>query len=281
MTPFAVNVTDSLQRAFNDFFAFLPNLLGFLVILAIAFVVAKVVKGLLAKGLQKAGLDSALHKGSAGQAIEKAVPKPSRTIGTVAFWFVFLAGFAIALSALKVPLLNDLVAGIGAYIPNLVAALLIFIVAGAVSAAVGGLVARTMGDTPTGKIVGTVIPVLVMSIAGFMILNQLGIAQEIVTITYAALIGSAALAMALAFGLGGRDVAGRMLQDAYSTGQEKKEDAKSDFRQGKEKAKEDAQNLQSKVQNPDRETATVSASGASVRVSPSDGSGRFNPGSQR
>jgi hypothetical protein len=170
---------------------------------------------------------------------------------------VFLAGFAIALSALKVPLLNDLVAGIGAYIPNLIAALLIFIVAGAVSAAVGGLVARTMGDTPTGKVVGTVIPVLVMSIAGFMILNQLGIAQEIVTITYAALIGSAALAMALAFGLGGRDVAGRMLSDAYSSGQRNKEDVKDDFRSGKEQVSEDAQRVQDGRFTPANGATTV------------------------
>ncbi len=277
----AVNVADSLQRAFNDFFAFLPKLLGFLVILAIAYIVAKVVKGLLGKGLEKAGLDSALHKGSAGQAIEKAVPKPSRTIGTVAFWFVFLGGFAIALSALQVPLVNELVAGIGAYIPNLIAALLIFIVAGAVSAAVGGLVARTMGDTPTGKVVGTVIPVLVMSIAGFMILNQLGIAQEIVTITYTALIGSAALAMALAFGLGGRDVAGRMMQDAYDSGQRNKGDVKDDFRSGKEQAKQDAQKVADKAQ--DRQPATVGgADDTAVRVqTTTDATGRFAPGSQR
>jgi small-conductance mechanosensitive channel len=279
--PFAVNVADSLQRAFNDFFAFLPNLIGFLVILAIAFVVAKVVKGLLSKGLEKAGLDSALHKGSAGQAIEKAVPKPSRTIGTVAFWFVFLSGASIALSALKVPLLNDLVAGIGAYVPNLVAALLIFIVAGVVSAAVGGLVARTMGDTPTGKVVGTVVPVLVMSIAGFMILNQLGIAQEIVTITYTALIGSAALAMALAFGLGGRDVAARMMQDAYDSGQRNKGDVKDDFRSGKEQAKQDAQKVKSKAQ--DRQPVTVGGGDdTAVRVqTTTDATGRFAPGSQR
>ena len=80
-------------------------------------------------------------------------------------------------------------------------------IAGVVAAAVGGLVARTMGDTPTGKVVGSVVPVLVMAIATFMILNQLQIAPEIVTITYAALIGGVFLAMALAFGLGGREVA--------------------------------------------------------------------------
>ena len=97
----------------------------------------------------------------------------------------------------------------------MIAALLIFVIAGVIAAAIGGLVARTMGDTPTGKIVGSVVPVLVMAIATFMILNQLQIATEIVTITYAALIGGVFLAMALAFGLGGREVAGRMLADAY------------------------------------------------------------------
>ena len=78
------------------------------------------------------------------------------------------------------------------------------------------LVDRTMGDTPTGGIVETVAPVLVMAIATFMILDQLKIANNIVMITYAAIVGAVALGMALAFGLGGRDVAGRLLENAYA-----------------------------------------------------------------
>jgi hypothetical protein len=72
-----------------------------------------------------------------------------------------------------------------------------------------------MGDTPTGKVVGAVAPVLIMAIGVFMVLDQLEIARQIVTITYAALLGGLFLAMALAFGLGGRDVWGRMLSEAY------------------------------------------------------------------
>jgi len=79
-----------------------------------------------------------------------------------------------------------------------------------------------MGDTPTGKLAATALPVLVMAIAVFMILNQLKIATDIVTITYAALLGAVALGMALAFGLGGRDVASRMLEDAYRRGQDER-----------------------------------------------------------
>jgi hypothetical protein len=79
-----------------------------------------------------------------------------------------------------------------------------------------------------------------MAIATFMILNQLQIAPEIVTITYGALIGGVFLAMALAFGLGGREVAAQMLGDAYGKGQEQRGQVRRDMELGKERGKQDA-----------------------------------------
>ena len=87
-----------------------------------------------------------------------------------------------------------------------------------------------------------------MAIATFMILNQLEIAPEIVTITYAALIGGVFLAMALAFGLGGREVAGRMLADAYDKGQEQRGQVKRDMEIGKERGKQDAQRAKAEAE---------------------------------
>ena len=245
----AVDVGNSIQQALNSFFEFLPRLLGFVIVLAIGWIIAKVVKTAITKLGQKVGLDRALHSGHAGQYVDKVAPNtsPSRLIGTLAFWFIFLGALAIAVSQLGIPLLNTFVAAIGAYLPNIIAAVLIFIVAGAIAAAIGGLVARTMGDTPTGKVVGTVVPVLVMAIATFMILNQLRIAPEIVTITYAALLGASALALALAFGLGGRTVAQRMLEDAYGKGQQNIDQVKRDAQVGKERGKQEAQRVQGKA----------------------------------
>jgi Conserved TM helix len=251
LTIAAVDIGTSLQRALDTFFAFLPRLLGFLIVLAIGYVVAKVVKSVLVGLLGKVGLDRALHSGSVGQHVNKAAPdlSPSRLIGSIAFWFVFLGAISIAVSQLGIAALDNFVQAIGAYLPNVVAAVLIFVVAGVIAAAVGGLVARTMGDTPTGKVVGSVVPVLVMAIATFMILNQLRIAPEIVTITYAALIGGVFLAMALAFGLGGREVAGRMLADAYDKGQEQRGQVKQDMQKGKERAQQDVERARDKAGN--------------------------------
>jgi hypothetical protein len=262
----AVNVGDSLQTGLDSFFGFLPKLLGFVIVLAIGWIIAKVVKTAVTKLGQKVGLDRALHSGTTGQYVDRVAPNtsPSGLIGSLAFWFIFLGALAIAVSQLGIAALDNFVAAIGAYLPNVIAAVLIFVVAGAIAAAIGGLVARTMGDTPTGKVVGSVVPVLVMAIATFMILNQLQIAPEIVTITYAALLGAAALAMALAFGLGGREVAGQMLGDAYRKGQEQRGQVKRDMEVGKERGKQDAQRAKAEAEQRAGDGRAPAATGSAA-----------------
>jgi hypothetical protein len=82
-----------------------------------------------------------------------------------------------------------------------------------------------------------------MTIATFMILDQLKIAEDIVVITYAALLGAIALGTALAFGLGGRDVAREMLVNAYEKGQENKDRFKRDLDEGMQRARAEAESV--------------------------------------
>ena len=247
----AVKVGDSLQQALDSFFGFLPNLLGFLVILFIGFIVARVVKGILTKVLTKVGLDKALHSGQTGQYVEKVSPgaSPSKLVGSIAFWFLFLGTVSLAVSALKIPALTTFVSAIYGYLPNVIAAVIIFVVAGAIAGAVAALVAKTMGDTPTGKLVASIAPLLIMAIAVFMILNQLEIAPEIVTITYGVLLGSLGLGMALAFGLGGRETAAQLVSGAYDKGQEHKGQVKRDMQLGKDRAQQQAEQAKDKAQD--------------------------------
>jgi len=232
---------DKFRNGFEGFFDFLPNLIGFLAVLVIGYFVAKIVARAIARLLERSGLDRRLTEGQGGQYIAKLTRSPSRLLGRLAFWALFLGVIALAVSVLGIAALTAFVGAILAYIPNVIAALLIFLVAGAVAAGVAALVARTMGETPTGRVLATVVPGLVMAIAIFMILNQLQIAPAIVTITYAALIGALALAAALAFGLGGRDVAARMLEGAYVKGQQSREQVRRDLQQGKEQARADVE----------------------------------------
>ena len=245
----AVEVSDSIQQGLDSLIGFLPNILGFLIILLVGYVIAKLVKGIVAKVLDKVGLDRTLHHSDAGQYVEKVSPgaSPARLIGAVAFWFIFLFAISAAIGALKIPALSTFIAQVQAFLPNIIVALLIFVIAAALAGAVGGAVHKLMGDTPTGRIVRAVAPALIMAIALFMVLDQLRIAPQIVTITYAALLGMLALGGALAFGLGGREVAGQMLSQAYSAGQANAGQAKRDLQTGKARAEAQAPTTQSRL----------------------------------
>jgi hypothetical protein len=225
----AVEISQSVQRAIDDLLGFLPRLIGFLIILLIGFLIAKALQKVISLALEKAGIDRALREGGSGAAVDRIAPdiKPSALIGQVVFWFVFLGALSIAISSLGITALNNFLADVFAYLPNIVAAILIFVIASAVAGLLARVITRAMGDSPSGKVAASAVPALVMAIAVFMILNQLQIATAIVTITYAALMGAIALGMALAFGLGGRDVASRLLEDAYRRGQAERQRLRS------------------------------------------------------
>jgi hypothetical protein len=242
-----MDIGNSIERGFTVFFAWLPALFGAIAILVIGYFVAKVVGKMVGRALHRAGFDRTLQTGAGGDFVQRVTSSPSRLLGTITFWAILLGTISLAVSVLGIEALTDFVAAIYGYLPNVVAALLIFLIAGAISAGVAALAQRTMGGTTLGKIVATAAPILVMTIATFMILDQLQIAENIVTITYAGLIGAIALGSALAFGLGGRDVARQLLEGAYAKGLEHKEEFRRDLDQGISRAKEEAASMKESV----------------------------------
>ena len=230
-------ILDPVRDMVTTIARWLPSLLGALIVLLIGYLIAKAVEGLARRGLRAAGFDRLLHKGTGGSYIERVVKSPAKLVGSVVFWLIWLLTLSIAVTVLGVPALTNFVNAIYSYVPNVVAALLIFLVAGAVSTGAATVVNRIMGDTPTGKVLETVVPVVTMLIATFMILNQLQIAREIVVITYAGIVGAVSLGLALAFGLGGRSVAGELLEQAYESSKVAAARAKRDAETGAERAK--------------------------------------------
>lgn len=262
-----MNLGDSFQNATDSFFEFLPNILGFLVILLVGFVVAKLAQAITRKVLQKMGVDDKLRQSDANKHIERVMPgaSPSNGIGRVLFWLIFVFFFFSAVGALKIPALTGFMNSVLTYLPNVIVAIAIFIVAALVSGAVAAAATRLMGDTPTGKIIATVVPALVMVIAMFMILEQLQIAPEIVRIAFAATVGALALGLALAFGLGGRDVAARMLEDAYRSGQEQRAQVKRDVQAGRDRAEAEASRMSSSATTTQPQVTPASSNGPAHR----------------
>jgi len=233
-----VRIKSSFEDALGSLIGFLPNLLGCLLLLLVGFVVAKVVAGIVTTLLGKLSVDQHLRESDAHSYVEKVLPgaSPSKGIGRVVFWLVFVFFATSAIGALRIPAVTTFMNQVLAYLPNVIVAIVIFVAAALIAGAVAAGVAKLMGDTPTGKVVAMIVPALVMVIAMFMILNQLRIAEEIVSIAFAATMGALALGLALAFGLGGRDVARQILEEAYSKRGQVKDQVAADARTGQARA---------------------------------------------
>jgi Mechanosensitive ion channel, conserved TM helix len=253
-----VNIADSFESVIDTIIGFIPNLLGFLIILLIGYVVAKVVASVVRKVLEKIGIDRKVQESEANRYVDAVLPgaTPSGGIARLVFWLVFVFFLVTAIGALGIPTATNFMNQVLAFLPNVIVAILIFVVAALLSGAVAGGVAKVMGDTTTGKVVAAVVPALIMVIAMFMILEQLQIAPEIVRIAFAAVMFAIALALALAFGLGGRDVAARLLEDAHRKTRENADTIKADMAQGRDRAQEKAAATASTRSNVDYEAGT-------------------------
>ena len=234
-----MDIGDSFQNATDGFFDFLPNLLGFLVILLVGYVVARLVAAAVRKVLEKFRIDRRLHDSSASRYVDAVLPgaSPANGIARVAFWLIFIFFITVAIGALGIPAATGFMNEVLAYLPNVIVAIVIFVIAALISGAVAAAVVRFMGDTPTGKVAATVAPAVIMVIAFFMILEQLQIAPEIVRIAFTAIMFALALGLALAFGLGGRELAADALRQARDKGADAVSQAKQDAQVGADRAR--------------------------------------------
>lgn len=236
-----IDFAGETTRLVDAFVAFLPRLLTALVVLIIGWVIAAILRSVTTGALIRFGLNRKVFESPADSFVRRLTHDPARAIGSFVYWVIMIITITILIGALNIPVLTNLVNGIYAYVPNLLGAIVILALAFGFSALVSALVLRWMGDTPTGKIVSTVFPIIIMSIAGFAILEQLQLAPIVITSTYIAIIGAVSLGFAIAFGIGGADTARDILANAYGKSQQAMSQAKVDVEKGRRRAENDAQ----------------------------------------
>jgi len=194
---------------------FLPNFLLGVVIIFVGWVVCNIIKRVVVQILRVCKFDTLADRAGIKQALERGGIKQtaSELVGLLAFWFLFLIAIVTTLETLNLSGATDTLHTIYLYIPKIVAALVTLILGlyfanflenvTRTSCANAGL--EQAGSIGRAAYVGTAIFV----VAG--IFEILDIASEIVMWSFVLVFGAVCLALALAFGLGGREVAGRFL----------------------------------------------------------------------
>lgn len=207
-----------LQDALSTFLSFLPQLVGAIVILIIGYIVAKVLQAVVGRVLKGIGFDGWMEKGGIKQFFDRAQTNytPATVLGSLVFWFVFIIALTMAAEALGISQVSAVLGQLIAFIPSIIAAILILILAALLANFVSGIV---RGATGSG-VLASVAQYAIIVYAVFAAITELGIAVELTAPTFLILLGAVALAAALAFGIGGREVAGEIIQKAYNRSNE-------------------------------------------------------------
>ena len=164
----------------------------------------------------------------------------------------------VAANALGLESLANVFCELVSYIPSVIAAIVIILVGIVLGGFVGGLIAASAGAVHGGRALARVGRGGVILLAVFMALQELGIATDIVTTAFAILFGAIALAMALAFGLGNRELAGEITREWYERYRRERDEALARERQ--EEARADAEAIDESDDRPHRgATGTVRA----------------------
>lgn len=223
---------DSLTGGFDTFFRAIPQILGALVILVIGWIIAGIVGRVVQKLLDKAGADRLTQRAGIDGFLQKAGVKDASAgsvMGFVVKWWIRLIVLEVAIPALGISAITTTLDKIVAFIPSIIAALVIILIgaflAKLAAEAVRGIAqgAGFSNADALGKITQGTVLVLVFVAA----LQQVHVAETLVNELLIAVLVAVALAAGLAFGLGGRDVAGKMLSGAYDKGQQATQQLKS------------------------------------------------------
>jgi len=221
-------VTEPIEDFINKVLLFLPNLFSSILILALGFLAGWVTKQVLLKLFRILKLDELSERAGINRIISRGGIKssPSTIIARFVSWIIIFGFAIIALDNLRLPAIERLFESFFLYLPNVFIAIIIIIF----GLLLGNFLGRTtlIASVNAGlKMSGLIAKAVKFSIFVFALsiaLEQLGIGKETVVITFAIVFGGVIFALALAFGLGGRDIAKEFLEKKLRGEEEKKDD---------------------------------------------------------
>ena len=218
-------MVESLRNALNVFLEYIPQLIGAIVILVIGYIVARVLKAVVARVLQAIGFDGWMERGGIKQFFDRAQTRetPATVLGTLVFWLVFIIAITMAADALGIRQVSAVLGQLIAYIPSIIAAILILVLAALLANFLASIVRGATGS----DLLANVARYAIIVYAAFAAITELGIAVQLTAPTFLIILGAVALAAAIAFGFGAQGVARDIVEKAY----ERRDEAKQTVQQ--------------------------------------------------
>ncbi len=210
----------AIGHALDVLLSFVPALIGAIVLIIIGWIVSAIVAGLVLRILRAVHFDRLTqHAGIDALSERFGLPANGNVLlAGLAKWFIRLIFLVAAFNALQVPAISTILDAIVLWLPSLVVALVIVILGAALARVAGN--ALTDGLSGMGisgaRLLGSLVQYAIVAFVLIIALEQIGVGVPIVTTLFGAVMLALALSFGLAFGLGGRDTAKRIVDSWYT-----------------------------------------------------------------
>jgi hypothetical protein len=196
---------------------FLTSTLLVIIILILGWIISKVIKTVVTKGLRAIKVDELSDRIELDRLLEKGGISYSfsELVGVMCYWLMLLVTFMVAINAVGLTVAAELLNKIVLYIPNVIAAVFILILGMFIATLLRNIVqtAANNAGLSQSKLLSKIVELIVIAFAIFVGLEQLKIGIRITELTLSIILGSIGLGFALAFGLGCKEAAGKFTNE--------------------------------------------------------------------
>lgn len=217
MTNFDMLVIYPIKEMLAKVASFIPTLIGALLILVFGYIIAKIIRDVVHQALKAIRFDSVADKAGISGVLSKGGIKmtASELLGVLVYWLVAIMVLVVTVNALGLTIASQLLERLFAYIPNVISAVFVMVLGMFLANFMADAVNATARNTsvPNPDLLGKMSRWAIIIFAVSISLEELGIAPLLVGTTFHILFGAICLALALAFGLGGKDAAAKYLEE--------------------------------------------------------------------
>lgn len=221
-------IIEPFEKFFDKVLQFLPNFFASMLILGIGIFLGLVLKGISARVFRAIGIDKVMERSGTAELLTKGGIKDSVSVllSKLVGWITIIIFLIISFRTLETPAVENLLEKFVLYLPNIFVSLIIIVLGYLLSNFLGRtvLIASVNAGLKVSGILARFVKLTVFLLAATMALEQLGIGRETVIIAFAIIFGGIVLALAIAFGFGGRDIAKEYIEKKL-----REEDKKDDI----------------------------------------------------
>jgi Conserved TM helix len=196
-----LNVGGAVSDMLRSVLLFLPKALGFVVILVVGWLLARLARTVVDKILERVGFDRAVERGGIKAALARSRYDASDLVGRLVYYAIMLFALQLAFGIWGPNPVSELIKGVVAWLPKAFVAILIVVVAAAIASAVRDIVGNALGGLSYGRILANIAAVFIIGLGVIAALNQIGVATPVTTPVLIAVL--ATIAGILIVGVGG------------------------------------------------------------------------------